>query len=121
MSFGRPPEYRPEYCQKLIDHMSTGMSYETFAATINTSRATLYNWEKQYPDFLDAKKEAFERGQEFWEKQGIAGLWESKDGKMNSAMWIFNMKNRFKWKDRHEVEVGEETKNLIKLAYKIDE
>jgi hypothetical protein len=29
------------------------------------------------------------------------------------------MKNRFKWTDRVEVEAGEETKNVIKLAYKI--
>lgn len=122
MAFGRPPEYKPEYCQMLIDHMATGMSYETFAATINTCRATLYNWEKQFPDFLDAKKQAVEAGQQFWEKIAIDHLVERDKGdKVNSAMWIFNMKNRFKWRDRHEIEADEETKKAIRLAYKLDE
>lgn len=96
----RPPEYRSEYCQLLVDHMTKGFSYESFAATIRTSRASLYNWEKQYPEFLDAKKEAFEQCQYWWEKQGINGLHSDQDSpKINPAMWIFNMKSRFRWKD----------------------
>jgi len=102
--FGRPTKYKPEYCQMLIDHMKTGLSYETFSAIINVMPATIYNWEKSQPDFLEAKKMAFVESRVFWEKQGVIGLFSDKDGpKLNTGVWAFNMKNRFGWTDRQEV------------------
>lgn len=97
---GRPPEYKPEYCQMLIDHMSKGFSYESFSAKIDTSRVTLYNWEKQYEEFLYAKRLGMERCQAWWEEQGHKGLFEEKDTpKLQASLWMFNMKARFRWKD----------------------
>lgn len=101
---GRPTKYRPEYCQQLIEHMSNGFSYETFAATIGCSRAVIYDWESQHPEFLDAKRAAFEKSQQWWEQQAALGLWQDKDGpQLNTTLWIFNMKNRFGWTDKREV------------------
>lgn len=117
---GRPTNYKPEYCEKLVEHMSKGLSYETFAGTIDTHKQTLYDWEKANPEFMDAKKRAFEKCRIFWEQIAIDHLVEhDKGSKLNSSVWIFNMKNRFRWTDRQEIEAGEETKNLIKLAYNL--
>lgn len=106
----RPSIYKEEYCKLLIEHMSEGLSYETFAAKIGTCRQTLYEWEKVHPEFLDTKKRAQEISQLWWEMAGVNGLYtivEHGEGgektiiekKINSAMWIFNMKARFRWQD----------------------
>lgn len=110
---GRPSLYRPEYCQMLIAHMSEGLSFETFAATIKTHRDTLYEWEKTHQDFSDAKKAAIEACQLYWEKLGKDHIinksdsessfgmgGSSKSRSLNAAIWVFNMKNRFKWRDK---------------------
>lgn len=110
---GRPSKYKPEYCDQLIEHMSEGFSYETFAAKVNVNRDTIYQWEKDHQDFSDAKKQAVEKCQLFWEGLGInhiinksdsesqgEGFGWSKSRSLNAAVWVFNMKNRFKWKDK---------------------
>lgn len=87
----------------LIEHMSKGYSYETFGASVDVSRSVVYDWEKVHPAFLDAKRVAFDKCQLWWEQQGQTGLFEEKEGpKLNASIWIFNMKNRFQWKDRQE-------------------
>ena len=43
---GRPTKYKKKYCKMLIDHMKKGLTYETFAATIDDDtvcRRTLYD------------------------------------------------------------------------------
>ena len=63
----------------------------------------------------------------FWEKLGIDhilsvtqserkkdGTTMSRSKALNSAVWVFNMKNRFKWKDRVEQEVSDNSnRNLV--------
>jgi hypothetical protein len=124
---GRPTLYKPEYCQMLIDHMAQGFSFESFAAVTNTTRETLYHWCDSQPDFLHAKKEATMHCMMFWEKLGINNVlnieeqydrFERRSKSLNSAVWIFNMKNRFKWTDRVEVQGGDPAKP-IHLNYKL--
>lgn len=129
MGAGRPSTYKPEYCEMLKDHMGKGFSYESFSAIVKSNRDTLYNWEKLFPEFSDAKKEAFEKSRLFWEDQGLKGLWEEteydekgrplKTKKLNSTVWIFNMKNRFGWMDRVE-HTGEEKKPIV-LKYSLED
>lgn len=119
---GRPPAYKPEYCEMLIDHMSSGLSYETFSAVIGTHRSVLYAWEDKYPDFKDAKKKAVEAGQVFWEKIGLAqAVGDKTYGKGSTASWIFNMKNRFNWADKQEIAGAGEHRKSFKLAYNLDD
>lgn len=101
---GRPTDYRPEYCGRLIDHMSKGLSYETFGALIDVSKQTIYDWEARFPEFLDAKKTAFTKCQLFWENIGVEGIWNYPNEKtLNTGNYVFQMKNRFKWTDRVDV------------------
>lgn len=101
--------------------MSKGYSYESFAGLVGVSKQTIYDWEEKHQEFVDAKRIAFAACQFFWEKLAIDNPMNTKNGGLNTGLWIFNMKNRFKWTDRVEVEAGSETKNVIKLAYKLGE
>lgn len=113
---GRPTKYKEEYCQKLIEHMESGFSYESFAGLVGVSKQTIYDWEKVNPLFLDSKRIAFEKSRLFWERCGIEGMFMGgKENPFNSTVWIFNMKNRFNWRDKVESthDLTEETKKLV--------
>ena len=112
---GRPPKYKKEFCERLIAHMSKGFSYESFAGKIDTHRSVLYQWEHKHPEFLDAKKKAVDKCLVYWEEMGMAGTVGTLKG-FQTPMWIFQMKNRFKWSDRHEHSVDED-RNEIRLSY----
>jgi hypothetical protein len=100
---GRPTDYRKEYCELLIEHMGNGLSFESFAAVVNASKQTLYDWAEANPEFLDSKNIAFERSRLFWERVGID---IAVKGEGNATAYIFNMKNRFKQEWRDKVETG---------------
>lgn len=104
--FGRPTKYKEEYCQMLVDHMNGGLSFESFAGLIGTSRSIIYDWIKAHPEFLDAKRIGEDRCRIFWEKIGLAGTLGKIPG-FNATTFIFNMKNRFRWRDRLEDEPGD--------------
>jgi len=115
---GRPTKYKPEYCDRLIEWMSKGMSFETFGHEVGVVKDTLYGWVREYPEFSDAKKRAFLAAQVFWEKMAIDHMVSpnGEDGfTFNTSSWIFNMKNRFKWRDRVE-HTGDDHKP-IQIAY----
>ena len=127
MAGGRPAKYRPEYCEKLIEHMTKGLSFEAFAGVLGVTKQTLYNWAEENPQFLDSKKIGTEKARLWWEAKAIdylvnteestrdsEGNMQVKKTSLNSTVWIFNMKNRFKedWRDRQEVE-GEITVNRV--------
>lgn len=125
MPGGRPTKYKPEYCEMLIKHGQDGLSYESFAGVIDVNVDTLYEWEKVYPEFSEAKNNFRAKSLLFWDKVGIEGLWEvsqyDDDGnliykkKLNTTNWIFQMKNRHNWRDKTEVEF--EQKSAFKFNY----
>lgn len=98
---GRPTDYRPEYCQMLIDHMKQGNSFESFGAVADCAESTLYVWRDANPEFSEAYKRGSAYSRKFWEDLGIVGTVEGKN--FNATTWIFNMKNRFKWTDRQDI------------------
>lgn len=105
-------KYKPEYCQKLIEHMGKGFSYETFGAEVGCGRTTLYDWEKQHPEWKEAKKQAMERAMKFFEQRLIVKISgvdiEGVDTKkIDTSCLIFALKTRF-----HQV-YGERNKHDI--------
>ena len=120
---GRPSKYKPEHCSMLIEHMASGLSFESFAAAIGVNRDSLYEWTKVHEEFSDAKKEGFDKNLLFWEKHGINGLYSTSEydresgntisKSLNATVWIFNMKNRHKWRDKQP---GEEDQININLT-----
>jgi len=105
--------YKPEYCAMLLEHMSNGFSLESFAGVVSVGKSTVYLWKDTHPEF----KEAFDIGLSkcllYFEKMGSAmmkGTMRDKEGnqlKHDTAIYIFQMKNRFKWSDRPQ-EIGAE-------------
>ena len=124
---GHPTDYKPEYCALLIEHFKTGKSYAAFAALCDVCRDTLYEWEKKNPLFSDAKKRGWEHYQAYWEEIGREGVYNQtfKDGdgvrtvSVNSAVWIYNMKCRFKedWYDSQKIEA--DVKQTTEVASEI--
>lgn len=102
-SLGRESKYKPEYCELLIKHFEEGLSFKSFAGVVGVCKQTLFTWVKEHPDFAFAKALGEPRAQLWWEREGQKGLWIEKGGPtFNTTAWIFNMKNRFAWKDRVE-------------------
>ncbi len=101
MPLGRPSKYDPSYCDKLIEHMTGGLSFESFGGVVGVNRDTLYAWSKEHPDFKESKALATQAGRLFWERLGVDGVWNEPQRKtLNATVWIFNMKNRFGWRDK---------------------
>lgn len=113
---GRPSKYKKEYCDALIKHMASGLSFETFAAVIKVNQDTLHEWVKVHRAFSEAKKEAYSQSQLFYEKMGVA-IMAGKLAKPNVTAWIFNMKNRFKWRDVHAPEEATNAKDHEKVLF----
>lgn len=90
--FGRPTDYRPEYCELLVEHMTVGKSFESFAGKINSTFKTLYTWLKKHPDFLQAKEMGESKGLTLLEDMGLAG---ASGQKINYQFWQMIMKVRF--------------------------
>lgn len=117
-SVGRPSEFKQEYCDQLINHMASGLSFEAFAGVLSVSKQTLYNWAEANPEFMDAKKTGLEKCRLFWEKLGVdhiinRSISGAESTSLNTGVYVFNMKNRFpeEWKDKKEVDNTHDFKN----------
>lgn len=121
VKMGRPTKYKPEFCSELIEFMAQGYSFEAFAGKIKVNQDTLHEWCKVHKEFSEAKKLGFAECRLFWEGISIKGVWNTTEGpNINVGMFVFNMKNRFKWTDRVEVSGSEdaETKPIV-LKYSL--
>jgi hypothetical protein len=63
-----------------------------------------------YKDFSDSYKKGQELSEAWWTKMGRAG--SVGKAKIQPAMWIFNMKNRFKWTDRQDMNISGDMTNI---------
>lgn len=96
---GRPERpFLDEYCTLLIEYMSKGLPFEGFAGHISTCKQTLYTWLDKYPDFLDAKKEGESKSYDWWSRLGVKAA-SGQIPNFSAAAYVFNMKNRFGWRD----------------------
>ena len=99
-----PTKFKPQFHQMLIDHMSNGFSYETFAAKTETCPATLYRWEVIISGWLETKRKAFAKCQLWWETKGMDLYSCQGMPSLQASLWMFNMKARFGWRDTVSVE-----------------
>ena len=95
--------YKPEYCQKLIDHMSSGKSFVSFAGTINVGKRTIYEWVERYPEFAQAKQVAKSKCQEYYENLGLDMATGNLE-KCNATAYVWLTKNILKWTDKEQVQ-----------------
>lgn len=93
-------KYEERFCQMLIDHMSKGKSFESFAAVAKVGRRTLFDWLEVHPKWKEAKDQAEMAALDFFETRLIAGIsgqsvqnFDHK--KSNPTLLIFALKTRF--------------------------
>jgi hypothetical protein len=91
MTTGRPSKYSEAYCDEVVKFLSGGHSVTAFAGNIGVSRATVFNWANEHPEFLDALKAGQAAATRFWEDILIK---VAKDGGGNATAAIFGLKNR---------------------------
>jgi len=115
---GRPSAYKPEYCEKAIEVLKRGFSKDAVAGHIGVTKKTLYNWMKTHKEFLHAIKEGEEYSRMFWEELGIEMVTA---GQGNATVWIFNMKNRFGWRDKKELGVEGDLRVVFHDSLKQDD
>lgn len=102
-TFGRPSEYRPEYCALVIEKMAEGLSLTAFAGYIRVSRNTVYEWIKAHADFADAVSRGNPSRVLWWELK----LMRSRKGAETTAS-IFALRNAApdEWRDIKHQEVN---------------
>ena len=78
-----------------------GSDVET-RAMLRISKDLWYRWLEEEPEFSETVKEARDLCEAWWVAHGREMA--TGDGKGMPAVYIFNMKNRFKWRDKPEEE-----------------
>jgi hypothetical protein len=90
---GRPTDYLPEYCDKVIALGKEGKSRAQMAAHFDVSRPTIDNWADAHPEFFEALSRAQAHCQAWWEDQGQKGLVIPG---FNAAVWKKSVEARFR-------------------------
>lgn len=98
---GRPLEYKKEYDQQLVEHMSQGYSFESFGANVGCGRRTLFDWAERFPSFKEAQKQGYELGKKLFETILISKMRGQEVKGMNlkasdTACLIFALKTRYR-------------------------
>lgn len=101
---GRPSDYQPEFCARVIEYGHQGKSLTWMATELAVTRQTLHNWMDAHPEFLDAITRAKELAQRWWEDKGQDGL---EKAQFNASLWSRSMAARFPddWREKAAVEM----------------
>lgn len=92
MPAGRPTKYEERYGEELEAFMGEGYSATAFAGHIGVSRATIDNWSKEHPEFLEALTRAKAKRLLQWEKTALTVAKEG-GGPGSATVVVFGLKN----------------------------
>lgn len=115
---GRPTIYDKSFCKLLVEHMSKGFSFESFAGVLRVNGESIKLWAKEHPEFSAAKQIGFELSRLWWEKTGIDGLHCTPQGpNLNANLWRVNMVSRFRkeWQVNTNVNVSGSIEHQLKV------
>lgn len=114
---GRPTKYRPDFPARALDLMRSGASLVEVAADLGISEETIHTWKRdgKHKAFSAAIDAGVSLAQAWWEKLGRAGAAGKVD--VQPALWIFTMKNRFRWSDRTETELTGKSGGAIAINW----
>ena len=93
MAGGRPSDYDPAFCERVVELGLGGASVVEMAFEIGVSRNTLEtNWPASHPEFMEAFTQAKLASQVWWERKGRDNLDTSA---FQASMWSRSMAARF--------------------------
>lgn len=95
-------KYDPVMCQTLLKMMKEGKGPTQVASKLGIASSTLKSWasDTTKPEFMEAIEQGRTDYQAYWEEIGQKGILGQID-KFNAAVWIFQMRCRFReeWND----------------------
>lgn len=106
--------YEKGHCDRLIKHMGSGFSFESFGAEVAVSKDTLYEWVKKYREFAHAKEIGFNRWLQFVEavllskttgREMIKGV-VPKNIDIAGAIFMLKTRGHSVYFEKKEVEIG---------------
>lgn len=102
---GRPSVYEERFCDEVEAFMGQGYSLTAFAGSIDVSRATIDNWMKAHPEFLEAVSRSKAKRLMHWEGQALK-VSEKGGGPGTATVIVFGLKNMGgdEWSDASKVE-----------------
>lgn len=110
MAGGRPTDYRPEYCQQIVDFMSDGSHVIQFAAHVGVAKSTVYKWAEDNAEFSDALKRANSVSTAAWLKQyQLRAFGITKDGSDALLIHMLKKKDRYEFGDENPEKKIEDT------------
>ena len=90
---GRPPLYRVEFCERIIELGKLGYSQARMAADLDVAKATINLWANEHQEFLNALTRARTYSQAYWEERGHNGL---ENRNFNTPLYLGSMKSMFR-------------------------
>lgn len=108
-------KYKKEMATKVVELYANGESDAEVAVLLNVSRSMYYRWIKEHPEFAEGVEIGKTLAEAWWQKLGRAGA--SGKVKINSRVYLANMKNRFAWQENPNVdEEGIIDQNIVAIA-----
>lgn len=98
---GRPTEYRPEYCQLVIEKMAEGLSLTAFAGFIRVSKQSIYEWIGEHREFSDAVSRA-RSARVLWLETKL--LRSRKGAETSAAIFALRNADPSEWRDIRNVQ-----------------
>jgi hypothetical protein len=102
---GAPTKYHPDFCQKCVDWLSQGFTFQSFAAEVGTCIDTLYAWAQQHSEFSAAKKHG-EACSLRWREKFLIGSAAGKlpGSNMTGAIFMLKCHPSRSWRETTEVQ-----------------
>ena len=114
---GRPTKYKKHYSVLLLKHMARGFTFNSFGGIVGVSVSRLYDWCGRHAEFREAKMIGITLSELWWMNVG-RGAATGQIKNFSASGWIFIMKNLFKWRDKHEIDL--ETKEIKEVIHKVE-
>lgn len=101
MPAGRPTDYKPEYCEDIINYLSDGKHIIQYAAKIGVAKSTIYEWANNYPEFSDALKKAQAKSTAQWlENARLKAFSGEHKGSDAMLIWMLKKKDKEEFGDK---------------------
>lgn len=119
--------YYPEYCDKLCDLMSEGLTYVEVAKELKTSHRTMQDWCKNFPEFAEAYEMGADLAEAYYHNKARQHLvaYRVPNGPIetfDTKQYMYVMKSRFRQYDTpRAINVNVDGSNMETVRVLMDE